>query len=48
MNTQSHVLLPASILTDFVCLRFLPYLFGHYYVQAENNVSLCQPQPGEL
>ena len=40
MNTQPHVLQPASVLADFVSLRFLPSLFGHDYVQAENNVYL--------
>lgn len=38
MNTQPHVFPPASVLADFVSLRFLPSLFGHDYVQAENNV----------
>jgi protein-disulfide isomerase len=40
MNTQPHVLQPASVLADFVSLRFLPSLFGHDYAQAENNVYL--------
>lgn len=38
MNTQPHVFPPASVLADFVSLRFLPSLFGHDYVHAENNV----------
>ncbi|MGC1026725.1 antirestriction protein [Pantoea agglomerans] len=40
MNTQPHVFPTASVLADFVSLRFLPSLFGHDYVQAENNVYL--------
>ena len=40
MNTQPHVLQPTSVPADFVSLRFLPALFDHDYVQAENNVYL--------
>ncbi|MCH9299951.1 MULTISPECIES: antirestriction protein [Pantoea] len=40
MNTQFQVYPPASVLADSERLHFLPALFGHDFMRAENNVYL--------